>query len=236
MIAITTFIAACAIGVETGWQPIEEDQLEYIIRIEPQLIEAMRDGESVVSEIPPQLRGVRRYRIVVGDADTDGGPLPRINLPPMSSEPPDKDPEADGQRSNRGDPLKQAADVDRSRKLLEPNLLDVDEGGVQRATAELASKSAKEDVTGDPSERAENERLDLTAGDGPSSNGPSSNGPIVTAKPWWPLSLALVGLFVSLGGNVYLTWITLNIRGRYRTLLNKSADHLIHGGPEQTTK
>ena len=231
MIAITTFIAACTIGVETGWQPIEQDQLEYIIRIEPQLIEAMRDGESVVSEIPSQLRGVRRYRIVVGDADTGGGPLPRIYLTPMASEPPDKDPEADGQRSNRGDPLKQATDVDRSRKLLEPNLLDVDEGGVQRATAELASKSAKEDVTAGPSERAENERLDLTTGDGP-----SSNGPIVTAKPWWPLSLALVGLFVSLGGNVYLTWITLNTRGQYRTLLNKSADHLIHGGPEQTTE
>ena len=230
MIAITTILAASMIGVETGWQPIEEDQLEYIIRIEPQLIEAMRDGESVVSEIPSQLQGVRRYRIVVGDADTDGGPLPRINLTPMSSEPPDKDPEADGQRSNRDDPLNQPAAVDRSRKLLEPNLLDVAEDGVQRATAELASKSASGDLVGHTSHGAENERLDLATGDGPSSNGPSHDGPFVTAKPWWPLSFALLGLFVSLGGNVYLTCITLDMRGRYRTLLDKSADRLIHGG------
>jgi len=206
MIAITTFIAACVIGVETGWQPIEEDQLEYIIRIEPQLIEAMRGGESVVSEIPPQLRGVRRYRIVVGDADTDGRPLPRINLTPMASEPPTEDLEADGQRSKSDDSPKQAAAVDRSRKLLEPNFLDLVEDGVQRATAEWASPKVSRELAGDE---------------------PLDSEPIVAAKPWWPLSLALVGLFVSLGGNVYLTWITLDTRGQYRKLLDKSADRLI---------
>ncbi len=224
MIAITTLIAASMIGVETGWQPIEEDQLEYIVRIEPQLIEAMRDGESVTSEIPPQLRGVRRYRIVVGNADTDGKPLPRIDLIPKSSEPSAEDLEADIQRSNRDDLPKQAAAVDRARKPLEPNLLVVAEDGVQRAMAELESKSAIADAARDTSNGAEKKRPDLATEDEPSSNGPNA-----TAKPWWPLSLALIGLFVSLGGNVYLTWITLDTRGRYRTLLDKSANRVIGG-------
>lgn len=33
---------------------------------------------------------------------------------------------------------------------------------------------------------------------------------------WWPLALSLVGLCLSLGGNVYLGWLTVAFRSRYR--------------------
>jgi hypothetical protein len=35
-------------------------------------------------------------------------------------------------------------------------------------------------------------------------------------KPWFPLTLALLGLFASLGANVYLAWIVWDLRQRYR--------------------
>ncbi len=39
------------------------------------------------------------------------------------------------------------------------------------------------------------------------------------AKPWLPLWLAMVALFASLGGNIFLAWITWDARSRYRSLL-----------------
>jgi hypothetical protein len=38
-------------------------------------------------------------------------------------------------------------------------------------------------------------------------------------KPWMPLILVSLGLFASLGGNVYLTWLFADLRRRYRKLL-----------------
>ncbi|MGA2031069.1 MAG: hypothetical protein ABSG68_02330 [Thermoguttaceae bacterium] len=43
------------------------------------------------------------------------------------------------------------------------------------------------------------------------------------ARPWLPLSLALVVLFASLGGNIFLGWIALEVRARYRALVAQGA-------------
>jgi hypothetical protein len=72
-------VAALSLGVEVGWQPLAGGGFEYIVQIEPQMLESLRAGESIISEIPPELRGVRRYRLVVGT-----GPLPRIGTPPAA--------------------------------------------------------------------------------------------------------------------------------------------------------
>jgi len=76
-------IALATVGVETGWQPLDRGGLEYIIQLEPSLLDALRSGESITSEIPLAVRGVRRYRIVVGR-----DPVPRIGATglPRSSE------------------------------------------------------------------------------------------------------------------------------------------------------
>lgn len=39
------------------------------------------------------------------------------------------------------------------------------------------------------------------------------------AKPWLPLTCSLFGLFASLGANVYLGWITWELRQRFRAKL-----------------
>ena len=42
------------------------------------------------------------------------------------------------------------------------------------------------------------------------------------AKPWLPLWLTAVALFASLGANVYLGWIAVDVRRRWRTLVEKA--------------
>ncbi len=69
----TWMLAAAVLGVDVGWQPLPGGGMEYIIQIEPELLDALRRGEVVVSQVPPQVKDVRQYRIVVGR-----GRLPRI--------------------------------------------------------------------------------------------------------------------------------------------------------------
>ena len=43
------------------------------------------------------------------------------------------------------------------------------------------------------------------------------------SKPWLPLWLTAVALFASLGANVYLGWIAVDVRRRWRTLVEGPA-------------
>ena len=85
MSAMLVCLAASLVGVDVGWQRLPDGQWELIIQIEPELLEEMdRFGESpdelVAAGLPPQLRGIRRYRIQIGT-----GALPREEgeLPPV---------------------------------------------------------------------------------------------------------------------------------------------------------
>lgn len=72
-------VAASALGIEVGWQPLDQGGHEYTIQIEPQLLDRLRQGDGdIVSEVPPHL-DVRRYRITTGTgklARVDGAPTP----------------------------------------------------------------------------------------------------------------------------------------------------------------
>jgi hypothetical protein len=50
-------------------------------------------------------------------------------------------------------------------------------------------------------------------------------------KPWLPFTLTLCALFASLGGNLYLGWITWDIRNRFREIVGRRAGV----DPEQPT-
>lgn len=73
-------MAAATMGVDVGWQPAPDGGLEYIIQIEPETLEQLRNGQELAVGIRPELRDVRRYRIIVGD-----GPLPREALRPAAA-------------------------------------------------------------------------------------------------------------------------------------------------------
>ncbi len=121
-------VAAATLGIDYGWQPLDDGQLEYIIQIKPELLSAMQQGEDVFSELLPEVRGVRRIRVKIGN-----DPLPRLGSMP-----------------------------------------EIDD-------------------------------------DSPADEAPD--------KPWFWLTAALVGLFVSLSANVYQGWIMLAIRRQYHKVV-----------------
>lgn len=43
-------------------------------------------------------------------------------------------------------------------------------------------------------------------------------------KPWWPLTLAMLALFASMGGNLYLGWIAIDVYRRYLELTEDDDD------------
>ena len=80
-----TLLLVAAIGVDVGWKPAENGELEYIIQIAPEQLQSLKTGDEIEVGVRPMLRSVRRYRIVVG---TD--PLPRQRArPALENAPPD---------------------------------------------------------------------------------------------------------------------------------------------------
>ncbi len=79
MEAVTLFLFASGMGVMFGWQPMPDGspRYEYVVQLEPELVETLKEGQSIPisSDIPEDIRPIGRIRIVVGR-----GPLPRQQL------------------------------------------------------------------------------------------------------------------------------------------------------------
>jgi hypothetical protein len=43
-------------------------------------------------------------------------------------------------------------------------------------------------------------------------------------KPWWPLTLAILALFASMGGNLYMGWIAVDVYRRYLEMTDEDED------------
>lgn len=77
MNGFTLLVATAVMGVDYGWEPDANGELEYIIQIEPMTLIALREGHDIVSQLDPYVRNARRFRIQVGiDA------VPRRGSPP----------------------------------------------------------------------------------------------------------------------------------------------------------
>ena len=73
-------IVASVLGVKWGWQPVSGGGIEYIIRVEPHAVEALRAGRDIFSDLPPQIQRVRSYRITVSnDPVPHEGEMPPAN-------------------------------------------------------------------------------------------------------------------------------------------------------------
>ncbi len=89
-------LAGCTMLMLTdyGWQKTPSGEVEYVIQIEPELLDSLRRGEEIVSTIPPRLGKVTRFRIRVGRAPVpkdasllaaDGAPEPPVTGPPPAT-------------------------------------------------------------------------------------------------------------------------------------------------------
>ncbi len=208
MNSVCLAVAVAACGVDTGWQPLPEGGYEYIIQIEPDLVETLVQGESLTSEIPSSVRSVRRYRIVVGTSE-----LPRIDPPeePEDKVAADPIPGFDSESTN-------SATLDDPAPAPPPQLQEQD----RRASAApppLPELPGAEKLAGHEAPAGEANTPPPDAADSKITSASDSAGP---GRPWGWLLLTLLGLFASLSGNAYLGWITWDTRKRYRALLHDS--------------
>ncbi len=59
-------VVAAACGVNYGYQPADDGTMEYIIQIEPALLNELRNGQPITSVLPAEVQPIGRFRIVVG--------------------------------------------------------------------------------------------------------------------------------------------------------------------------
>ena len=80
MSGIIVCLSAAVMGVDYGWQPVAGGGIEYIIQIEPELLDSLKSGHDIFSDLPASVRSIRSYRITVGN-----GRLPHQGEPPPTS-------------------------------------------------------------------------------------------------------------------------------------------------------
>lgn len=195
-------------GVEFGWQPLPDGGIEYLIQVEPQLIDSFREfGYS--SDLPTGLRDIRRVRIVVGTEPLPNqgdlvGPVPPMNTPPVASTPPDREPTFSSDPPAGSTPMP------------EPSKFVPDPGAKAVPAANIAEVTPAPAIKPDEAKALASSIQDTVA----KPNSSTTSEP-TTEKPWWLLMFLLFALFLSLGANTYLVWIHQGLRARYRSLINR---------------
>ncbi len=241
MTALIILMAASAVGVEAGWEPLSEGGHEYTIQIEPSLISVLQNGSDIVSEVPAQV-DVRRFRIKLGT-----GSLSRIDGPPRSEpteslaapSPPARDVAAADELApawpatqpfEQGDepPAVEAAPPDDSLALPSFEPAPADESfGQEHAETQPSNAETEPTVPAKFEQPAEDAQP--LAGDASSATDvPQSHDarkPRLDAvagepeRPWMLLLVVVVFLACSLGANVYLGWLAWEARHRLRDSL-----------------
>jgi hypothetical protein len=240
-------LAAAALGIDYGWQPLDGGGLEYLIQIPPELLDAMRAGEALRSDLPPALRDVRSYRITVGR-----GELPQIGLPPAQPPVDDQLPQTQQQQKppqEAGEPSQDPPAANPLRDRWSPPFENRDRYQLQPPSQRYPDHNFRTE-TPKPELPAETTRSEAVAGNPPrafevdpastalitqtSAYGPettkaaeattSAKDPLddpPVPKPWLTLTASLLCLFVSLGGNAYLGLQWWGIRTRCQQLLRE---------------
>ena len=185
MNAAMLMLAVAASGVVVGRADLPGGGFEYVIQIEPQLLESQPGGVLVSSDVPPGLRGARRCRVIVGE-----GPLP-VGVTALADLPAEQLVAA----------AKPVVPVDPPPR--------VDDGKAQ--PAEFQQPADARPLPGPRPDESSPEVDD----DSSEQQGEAVN----ESKPWTALVLTMLGLFVSIGGNVYLGWNFLGMRRRYRAMV-----------------
>jgi hypothetical protein len=209
MFAHVLCFCTAVVGIDVGWQPMQEGGVEYIIQLDPQSLEALKAGEPIQSDIPPGAGDVRSCKFYLGAEKPPRISPPKkfMQLPPASTGEDARMPAATLPEIQDGSAVKppdqQAAAPDQSTPF--PRTLKPDPAGKP-----LTARSA-----------AFSEPADGIAKSEATSQNRSEGKKDEPAKPWMPLVLVSLGLFASLGGNAYLTWIFTDLRRRYRATLSK---------------
>jgi hypothetical protein len=209
MIRLSLLIAAAAFGSDVGWQPLPDGGTEYIIQLNRNELDALRRGRQLESDIPRRAGEVRAYRILFGT-----GLLPHTS-PPRPAYP---SPWADtGSLSGSG-----ASTVPWGAPAGVSTRGAGKSGQVSRAAGLAAepprlSGSAGAAAAGSPNSAGSTARQ-ANRGAPPAAEPPGA----------WPWFTGALLLFASLGSNVYLAWIAVDLRRRCRRLMTGRSTATAH--------
>jgi hypothetical protein len=211
-------LLAAAVGVDYGWQADDQGELEYIIQVEPLLLETLKDGEEIVSRVPPDAVGLRSFRIRVGT-----GQLPREGLPPSEPAAASVQQPPNSQKNLRPEspfvpPTSQLSLPQFIEDAAVPEPLTPDPRSEplshQTASYSEADKTfSGEDMAG-AAPVAQTDAPDTDA------SSPTASDDNAERRPWWPLTLTAMALFASVGLNFYLGLVARSVYRRYRVLID----------------
>lgn len=235
MLAASLILAAAALGVDTGWEPDGQGGYTYIIQIEPQMLDTLRAGTVITSEIPPGLSGVRSFRIVVGQERPPHGDLvavrrwddveqtvfrrPLVPLSPLGAPPAPLIAASPTTASVVPPPALATVETEPVETTVsKPPATDLQAATTDQTAAEPDAPPAESDVS-----------PDATGGGAAPTAPPSQKSPIAApnrAESGWPGTTLLIvacGLCLSIGANLFLFWVTWDTRRHYRNLVRRSA-------------
>jgi hypothetical protein len=81
MLPSILLLAASAVGITTGWEPLPGGGMKYIIQLEPEALEAHKTGEDLESDIDSRIHDIRSVSIRLGT-----GEVRRVYPPPGKDE------------------------------------------------------------------------------------------------------------------------------------------------------
>jgi len=246
MASVFAFIlAATATAVQFGWKPLESGGNEYIVQVEPELIDTFRK-EGFSSDVPPELRDVRRIVIQVGTGNLPHQGEMTVLKPPLPGDvngPHLAAPQFGANDASASQPPsiydRQTAPTYTSAPaasraagspppLLSPNASTGD-GSVApltRPPAHAAQPAAS--FQDDPASPSDSNAGRRNIFDASVSSGTGGNGsPAVTlaaaepSKPWLLLVVVAGGLVASAAANVYLGWMHWETRRRYQAVVDE---------------
>jgi hypothetical protein len=187
-------VAVAAVGIDYGWDPHPGGGLVYIVQIEPHLIDRLKEGKDISSDIPANVKNIRSFRFTVGS-----GELPRIYEPPVTTDPDnDLSPLSPPELAKPAEAPHDTGPSDTPREL---PWKDGTEDGVTPAMFQGTEPTPVLPETPEPTAKPDNAEPD-------------------PPSPWLLATLA-IGLMGTSAGMIFTSWTAWDYRGRYRRVLEK---------------
>jgi len=245
------------IGLDSGWKALPGGGIEYILQISRQELELFKQDQNIEVDIPPKLREIHTLRVVVGsDVLPREDPVKTPATAASAAKPPSASGGLDLRRllpsqgktaayqpfaaltslwdkypfpQNASDPTDRSATRDTAptrrigsgRQPIEQPPQD------EPPPFRDGSKARPRDIPQLPGSAAAN-GLEGRAETGTKEPGKASSKE--PAKNTGPFTVVVLVLLGSLGGNVYMGWITWETRARYHALVHRRKKGEHHSG------
>lgn len=250
MLLAASLGAGAAANIEVGWRPLPDGGMQYLIQLDPLTVDILRTGQAIESFIPPQVKDVRGFQIGIGTGklpriDPPASP-PSVGgqktTGPANASPKTEPGRpsglggfgslgtafsgAKGARSESAFGSTSAGPNAPSRVADRPTGPARDESPPPLPANPSSRPFFEKSGPKPPPGKASAATFEQWAGnkeiaEKQSTASPPATGETAPARPWTALTLALAGLFGSLGGNVYLGWLLIETRRRYRAALRR---------------